>query len=340
MIVVMSCTSTEEEIDRVRGYLQERGYPASAIRLNGEALNDMEYRHAVESEIAEFAGVVAVLEDTRETRLSSRTQAGRTVVEVGECRFGNGHFAVIAGPCAVESMDQTLRIAEQVQKEGAQMLRGGAYKPRTSPYSFRGLGERGLRILAEVRERTGMPVVTEVLDTETVPLVGQYTDIFQIGTRNMQNFSLLERVGQTGKPVLLKRGMSATLRETLLAAEYIISNGSEDVVICERGIRTFASHSRNTLDLSLIPMWKEQSPLPIIVDPSHATGRRASVAPLTYAALGAGADGMIVDVHDAPHEAEVDGAQAILPEEFAEMMENLHKIGMALDRTVGAHPTE
>ena len=242
---------------------------------------------------------------------------------------------MIAGPCAVESRDQTLRIAEEVARRGAQMLRGGAYKPRTSPYTFQGLGEEGLIILAEAREQTGLPFVTEVLDAQTAPLVAQYADMLQIGARNMQNFILLKAVGALGKPVLLKRGMSATLEETLLSAEYLMSQGAREVIICERGIRTFATHARNTLDISIIPALKHETHLPVIVDPSHSSGKRYFVIPHALAGLGAGADGLIVDVHDRPEEALVDGAQALLPEEFSTLMEQAQGICQALGKKIG-----
>ncbi|MFH1853484.1 MAG: 3-deoxy-7-phosphoheptulonate synthase, partial [Candidatus Neomarinimicrobiota bacterium] len=242
---------------------------------------------------------------------------------------------MIAGPCAVESEEQTLRITEQVARRGAQMIRGGAYKPRTSPYAFQGLGEPGLEILAKAREKTGLPVVSEVVDPGTAALVAQHTDMLQIGTRNMQNFILLQEVGRTGKPVLLKRGMSATLEETLMSAEYLLSNGSSGVVICERGVRTFASHARNTLDISVIPALKKISHLPIIVDPSHSSGQRDSVIPHSLAGIGAGADGLIVDVHDRPHEALCDGPQALSPEEFSYLLEISGRVCAALGKTIG-----
>ncbi len=223
---------------------------------------------------------------------------------------------VIAGPCAVESLEQVLSIAKSVKKAGALLFRGGAFKPRTSPYSFQGLGEQGLKFLATVREETGLPVVTEIMDVENFDLVEAYVDVIQIGTRNMQNFSLLRRAGRSKKPVILKRGMSAMLQEWLMAAEYIMEEGNSNVILCERGIRTFVRHSRNTLDLSVVPAAKKESHLPIIVDPSHAAGVRDQVIPLAYASAALGADGQMIEVHNKPEEALSDGAQSLYPDQF------------------------
>jgi 3-deoxy-7-phosphoheptulonate synthase len=242
---------------------------------------------------------------------------------------------MIAGPCAVESREQTLRIAEKVAERGAHILRGGAYKPRTSPYSFQGLGEAGLKILAEAREQFGLPVVSEVVDPATAVVAAQYLDIIQIGTRNMQNFTLLKEIGKLGKPVLMKRGMSATLDETLMSAEYLMSHGTNDVIVCERGVRTFATHARNMLDVSVIPAFKKLSHLPIIIDPSHSSGNRESVIPMSLAGIGAGADGLLVDVHDDPENALVDGPQALSPEKFTELMGLVGRFADALDKSVG-----
>jgi 3-deoxy-7-phosphoheptulonate synthase len=240
----------------------------------------------------------------------------------------------MAGPCAVESLEQTVTIARAVKELGAHLLRGGAYKPRTSPYSFQGLGEEGLKILAAAREATGLPVVTEVLDTSTVDLVARYADCLQIGARNMQNFELLKLAGRSGKPVLLKRGMSATLEEFLLAAEYVLAEGNPNVVLCERGVRTFNDFTRNTLDLAVVPAVERLSHLPILVDPSHGTGRRDKVLPMSLASVAAGADGVAIEVHHRPAEALSDGPQALTPELFGNLMAKLRPVAVAVGRTL------
>lgn len=264
-------------------------------------------------------------------KLASRTfKPSDSVVQIGECKIGGGHKAVIAGPCSVESVEQMIYTATIVKDHGATMLRGGAYKPRTSPYSFQGMGEEGLQIMAKARDATGLPFVTEVMCLDTFSLVEEYADMIQIGARNMQNFSLLKRAGKSSKPILLKRGLSATLEEFLMAAEYIIAGGNPNVVLCERGIRTFDSYTRNTLDISVIPAVKEVSHLPIIVDPSHACGKWSLVEPLSKAAMAVGADGLIVEVHHQPELALCDGAQSLKPEKFEHLMAAVHKILAAL----------
>jgi 3-deoxy-7-phosphoheptulonate synthase len=250
----------------------------------------------------------------------------RTTVRVGDVEIGGGSFVVIAGPCSVESEEQTLTTARAVKAAGADMMRGGAFKPRTSPYSFQGLGLRGLQILERAREETGLPVVTEVIDPRDVSWVAEYADILQIGTRNMQNFSLLKEVGRTNRPVLLKRGMYSTLDEWLNCAEYVLSEGNENVILCERGIRTFEKYTRNTLDLSAIPAIKELSRLPIIVDPTHSTGRVSLIEPMSLAAVAAGADGLIIEVHVNPAEALCDGDQALTPPVFSALMERVRPL--------------
>ncbi|MCF7803568.1 MAG: 3-deoxy-7-phosphoheptulonate synthase [Candidatus Marinimicrobia bacterium] len=339
MLVVMDENSASEQRAAVEEELEKLGYKSNSIRFNGHYFHKLKNSEQSEEirQITKLPGVIGAIKEQESSRLAYReAHPEDTVVTVGEARFGDGNLAVIAGPCAVESKEQTLRIAEQVKEAGAQVLRGGAYKPRTSPYSFQGLGERGLEILAEVREETGLPVVTEALDPMSASTVAEYSDMIQIGARNMQNFSLLEAVGGLGKPVLLKRGLSANLTELLAAAEYLMANGCSDVVVCERGIRTFSDHSRNTIDLGLIPVFKQVSHLPIIVDPSHASGIKESVLPLSYAALGVGADGIMVDVHHAPGDAMVDGDQAILPDEFVTMMNQLRATAGSLGKTAGA----
>lgn len=339
MIVVMEKSASTEDVNQVQERIRDLGYKPHNVRFESHEFIGISRTEKPEVQpVQKLPGVVEVLDGSSQQKLALReSKQTDTLVRVGDVVFGDGNAVLIAGPCAVESEQQLMDIALRVRDSGAQILRGGAFKPRTSPYSFQGLGERGLEFLAEARERTGLPVVTEAIDNEAARLVAQYADMIQIGTRNMQNFSLLEEVGKLGKPVMLKRGMSATLKETLLSAEYIMSNGTSDVVICERGIRTFNDHSRNTLDLGFIPAMKSESHLPVIVDPSHASGRRDSILPMAYAALSAGADGIMVDVHTDPEHAKVDGLQAIVPEEFEEMMTNLRKIAEALGRKIGTY---
>lgn len=339
MIVVMNKSASSGDINKVKEQIRHLGYKPHNVRFQSSASDaDLRQKNQIPGkQIEDLPGVVDILEDSPQEKLTSRNhRKENTLVRVGDVVFGDGNAVMIAGPCAVESRAQVIETARRVQESGAQVLRGGAFKPRTSPYSFQGLGERGLELLAEARELTGLPIVTEAVDQESARLVAQYADMIQIGARNMQNFSLLEEVGKLGKPVMLKRGMSATLKETLLSAEYIMSNGCSDVVVCERGIRTFSRHSRNTLDLGFIPAFKAESHLPVIVDPSHASGRHDSVMPLAYAALSAGADGIMVDVHGHPEHAKVDGFQAILPDEFTEMMTNLKAIAKVLHRNIGS----
>ncbi len=258
-------------------------------------------------------------------RLVSRDfKPENTVISLGDVKIGGADPVIIAGPCAVESEEQILETARLVRSQGVRLMRGGAFKPRTSPYSFAGLGEAGLRLLAEAREKTGVLIVTEVLDTRDVGLVSQYADVLQIGSRNMQNYKLLRAVGQTKKPILLKRGMSAQLQEFLMSAEYIMAEGNQQVILCERGIRTFVEYSRNTLDLNVIPAIKKISHLPIIVDPSHGTGRRDLVEPMSMAALAAGADGLIVEIHPHPDQSWSDPEQALSPEQFSHLMRQIN----------------
>jgi 3-deoxy-7-phosphoheptulonate synthase len=256
--------------------------------------------------------------------VSREYRAEDTVVDINDAKVGGGRVLVIAGPCSVESESQIIETAFLVREHGAHLLRGGAFKPRTSPYSFQGLGEKGLKLLRRAGDEAGLPVITEVIDTSDVSLVAEYADVLQIGSRNMQNFRLLRAVGKLKKPVLLKRGMAATLNEFLMSAEYILSEGNERVILCERGIRTFTDHTRNTLDLNLIPAVKAASHLPIIVDPSHGTGRREFIEPMTLAALAAGADGVMIEVHPRPQEARSDADQTIGPHQFARLMHKIH----------------
>ena len=279
-----------------------------------------------------FRGVERVLPTDRPYRLAStETQDHPTIVRVGDVEFG-GSIVVIAGPCSVESRDHVLQTADEVAAAGAHLLRGGAFKPRTSPYSFQGLAEEGLKYLAEAREQSGLGIVTEVMAPEAVPMVAEYADVLQIGTRNMQNFALLAAAGMAGKPVLLKRGMMSTIEEWLLSAEYILANGNPDVILCERGIRTFETATRNTLDVSAVPVAKELSHLPVVVDPSHATGKRSLVAPVSLAALAAGADGLIIEVHPDPDHAQSDGYQSITPAQLKELMVTGRAVASAVGR--------
>jgi 3-deoxy-7-phosphoheptulonate synthase len=283
---------------------------------------------------AEFESLPGVAEAIRVSKpyklVSRETKPENTVVMVNGVPVGGAGIVLCGGPCSVESRDQILESARAVQAAGAQLLRGGAYKPRTSPYSFQGLGEEGLRYLADAREETGLGVVTEAIDVETFDLVESYADCVQIGARNMQNFSLLRRAGRTQKPILLKRGMSSTLEEFLMAAEYILAEGNYNVILCERGVRTFADHTRNTLDLSVVPAVQSLSHLPIIVDPSHGTGKRDKVLPMALAAIAVGASGLIVEMHPSPEHAVSDGYQSLDPEEFAEMADDCRAIAELL----------
>ncbi|MGD0275778.1 MAG: 3-deoxy-7-phosphoheptulonate synthase, partial [Syntrophales bacterium] len=266
-------------------------------------------------------------------KLASReAREGRTVIRVGTLEIGGPELIVMAGPCSVENEEQLMESAYIVQKAGAHILRGGAYKPRTSPYSFQGMEEEGLKLLKKARERTGLPVITEVMNTTEVNLVEQYADIIQIGARNVQNFALLKQVGRARKPVLLKRGMMTTIEELLMAAEYILSEGNNEVILCERGIRTFETATRNTLDISAVPVLKELTHLPVIVDPSHASGHWKYVSPLAKAAVAVGADGLLIEVHPEPEKAISDGAQSLKPEKFYTLMEELRIISRAVGK--------
>lgn len=329
MLVVMSQQATPEEIDAVVAAIEGKGYMARPIP-GGErvAIGVLHNKGAVDaSHFLGLPGVKDVIPVTRPYKLVSREfQPEDTVIQVGDVLIGDEHLTLIAGPCAVESKAQCLNIAKKVKRSGAHLFRGGAFKPRTSPYSFQGLGEEGLKILAQVRETTGLPVITEALDTETFGLVEDYTDVIQIGARNMQNFSLLRRAGRSQKPVLIKRGMAATIEEWLMAAEYVLEGGNTQVILCERGVRTFAHHSRNTLDVSAVAAVCKESHLPVIVDPSHAAGRRDQVIPLSRAAVAVGAHGLMVEVHHNPEEALSDGAQSLYPEQFEMLCQEIQAI--------------
>ncbi len=326
MLVVMTAAATKEEVAAVTERIESLGLKAHpipgaqrvAIGITGNtgALNPALFEN--------FPGVLEVIPVSHPYKLVSReTKPEDTLVRVGGVPVGAGHFVVIAGPCAVETQEQTAAIAQAVRAAGANILRGGAFKPRTSPYAFQGLGKRGLEILQEVGRHVGMPVVSEALDETSLELVAEHCDMIQIGARNMQNYSLLKLCGRANKPVLLKRGMAATIEELLMAAEYILSEGNYQVILCERGIRTFADHTRNTLDLAAVVAVQRLSHLPMIVDPSHGTGKRHKVVPLARAAAAVGADGLMIEVHHDPARALSDGFQALLPQELAQLVQQL-----------------
>jgi 3-deoxy-7-phosphoheptulonate synthase len=339
MLVVMQAHATEEQVRAVCEKIETLGYRAhpmpGALRT---AIGVTGNRAEVEpGTLEEMPGVQELIRVTKPYKLVSRdVKDENTVIRFpgSEATIGGRSLAIIAGPCAIESREQAFAVAEKVSRAGAQFFRGGAYKPRTSPYSFQGLGEEGLRIMAEIRDAFGVKIVTEAIDNESLDLVEQYADVIQIGARNMQNFSLLKKAGRARKPVLLKRGMSATLEEFLMAAEYVMSEGNYNVVLCERGVRTFADHTRNTLDLSLIPAVQRLSHLPIVVDPSHGTGKRNKVTPLSRAAVAVGADGLIIEVHNNPDKALSDGIQSLYPEQFEELMAQVRQIAPVVGRIV------
>lgn len=338
MLVVMKHNATTGQIDYVVDTIKEMGYDArpipgeqrTAVGLIG---NDGRVDSA---RLEGLEGVLEVIPVTQPYKQVSREwREDDTIVTLPNgTRIGGNEIVIMTGPCAVESEAQIVGVARQLRDAGATVLRGGAFKPRTSPYSFQGLGEEGLQLLAKAREETGMATVTEALDVEGVDLVAEYADIVQIGARNMQNYPLLRRAGQAGKPVLLKRGLSATIDELLLAAEYILAEGNDDVILCERGVRSFDNHTRNLLDLTAIPVVKGLSHLPIIADPSHGTGVRAKVIPMARAAVAAGADGLMVEVHPDPPRAMSDGAQSLYPEQFVELMEQIRVIARSIGREV------
>jgi 3-deoxy-7-phosphoheptulonate synthase len=337
MLIVMKMDASPTEVEAVVDKIEERGLKAHPIPGSQRtAIGITGNLGVVESASFEaLAGVLEVIRVSHPYKLVSREfQPSNTIVDVGGVKIGGREIVVIAGPCSVESYEQLVGIARRVKASGAHLLRGGAYKPRTSPYSFQGLGVDGLKILARVRDEVGLPVVTEAIDVDVLDVVAEYSDMVQIGARNMQNYTLLKRAGRCGRPVLLKRGMSSTLDETLLAAEYILDQGNRQVVLCERGIRTFADHTRNTLDLSIVPAVQRISHLPILCDPSHASGRRDKVLPLARASVAVGADGVMVEVHDHPGQALSDGIQAILPDELDELMDQLRALAPVLDRAL------
>jgi len=341
MLVVMQSHATEEQIREVCKRIESLGLKAhpmpgslrTAIGITGN-------KGAIDlGSLESLPGVIECIPVSKPYKLVSRdTKQEDTILRIptpsGDVIVGGDKIALVAGPCAVETEEQCFAIAERVKKSGARLFRGGAYKPRTSPYSFQGLGEEDLKILSKVRKTYGFGIVTEAIDNESLDLVEEYADVIQIGARNMQNFSLLKRAGRAKKPVLLKRGMSATLDEFLMAAEYILSEGNYNVMLCERGVRTFSDFSRNTLDLAVVPAVKKRSHLPIFVDPSHGTGKRHKVLPLSRAAVAVGADGLLIEVHHEPDKALSDGMQSLLPEEFIALADEMRQIAAVLHRTI------
>jgi 3-deoxy-7-phosphoheptulonate synthase len=340
MVVVMRERATEAEIQAVIAQLMEMGYDVhrssgashTVIGAVGNGSGDPQL-------ISVQDGVREVLRITEPYKLASRTfKPENTVITIGDLRIGGDEVVVMAGPCSAESEEQVETTAAAVKRAGAKVLRGGAFKPRSSPYSFQGLGEAGLRMLRSAADRHDLKLVTEVMEIAQIDLIGKYADIYQVGARNMQNYSLLRELGHARKPVLLKRGISATIEEWLLSAEYVLAGGNKDVMLCERGIRTFESYTRNTLDISAIPVVQKLSHLPVLVDPSHGTGRRDKVSPMARAAVAAGADGLIIEVHCDPDHAKSDGAQSMFPSQFDRLMAELRVIAPAIGRSICVEP--
>jgi 3-deoxy-7-phosphoheptulonate synthase len=341
MVVVMQERATEEQIEKVVASLVEMGMDVHrSTGVSRTVLGAVGDDRRLDPRLVELLeGVSEVLRVTEPYKLASRAfRPEGTVVIMDDVRIGGDEVIVMAGPCSAESEEQVNTTAAAVKRAGAKMLRGGAFKPRSSPYSFQGLGEEGLRMLRAAATQNDLKLVSEVMDVSQIPVIEKYCDMFQVGARNMQNFTLLRELGRTRKPVLLKRGISATIEEWLLSAEYVLSGGNTDVILCERGIRTFESYTRNTLDISAIPVVKKLSHLPIVVDPSHGTGRRDKVAPMARAAVAAGADGLIIEVHNDPDHALSDGAQSLLPAQFDRLMAELRIIAPAIGRSICLEP--
>lgn len=327
MIIAMQSGATDEQINHICDRIRSFGYMPHVIR--GEertvvaAVGHGDKKEHIES-LKSADGVEDAFPILQPFKLVSKeVRKQKSAIKIGNVTIGDGGFVVMAGPCSVEGREQLMTTAESVAKSGAHLLRGGAYKPRTSPYDFQGMAEDGLKLLAEARAKTGLAVITEVLDTGDVDLVAEYADVLQVGTRNMQNFALLKKLGEISKPVMLKRGLSATIKEFLLSAEYIVTHGNPNVILCERGIRTFETATRNTLDLAAVPLLNELTHLPVVVDPSHATGKRSLVRPLSKASVAVGADGLMAEVHPKPEEAWSDGPQSLRLEEFAQLMRDI-----------------
>ncbi|MBX7054688.1 MAG: 3-deoxy-7-phosphoheptulonate synthase [Pyrinomonadaceae bacterium] len=340
MLIVMKSGASASEIEKVLEVIETLGFRGHSLPgANRTAIGVTGNSGAIDpAHFENLAGVAQAIRVTQPYKLISKDlRPERSVIKVGNSTIGGPELAMIAGPCALEDHEQVFSTARIVAESGARFFRGGAYKPRTSPYAFQGLGEDGLKMMAEVRDQFGLNIVTEAMDEHGVDAVERYGDCIQIGARNMQNFSLLKYVGQTRKPVLLKRGLSATLEEFLLAAEYIMAEGNYDVILCERGIRTFAAHARNTLDLSVVPAVQRVTHLPIIVDPSHGTGRNYMVEPLARAAVAVGADGLIIEVHPCPEDALCDGAQALTPGQYLGLVEQVRRLSEVMSESTAAH---
>ncbi|MHB9036148.1 MAG: 3-deoxy-7-phosphoheptulonate synthase [Armatimonadota bacterium] len=340
MIIIMDTHASEDNVEAVQQEIRKIGFRPfmnpGVERKVIAVLGELDVRKAdLIEHFQAMSGVARVDLISDLWKLASRSyHPGNTVVTVGDVKIGADEIIVAAGPCSVESEEQTIELAHQVKAAGAKLLRGGAFKPRTSPYAFQGLGEKGLQILAKAREETGLPVVTEVMDTHEVDLVCKYADVLQIGARNMQNFALLKRVGATGHPVLLKRGLGSKVKDLLMSAEYIISEGNHQVILCERGITTFEDSTRNTTDINAIPVLKNWTHLPIMLDPSHATGYWQYVGSVAKAAVAGGADGLLLEVHSDPAHAMSDGPQSLIPEKFEDLMRQLARVAAAVDRTM------
>lgn len=337
MIIIMNSLATKEQVDNVEQKLIELGFKTHPIY--GEiktVIGAVGEKRLLDNQlITNLTGVEDIVPIMKPYKFASKElKQSKTIIEIGDVKIGGDEIILMAGPCAVEDEEAFYQTAHKVKDAGAKILRGGAFKPRTSPYAFQGLEEHGLKMLSTAKDETGLKIVTEVVDTRDVEVVAKYSDILQVGARNMQNFRLLQEVGATKKPVLLKRGLSATIEEWLMAAEYIISAGNDNIILCERGIRTFETATRNTLDLSSIPVVKELSHLPIIADPSHATGTWKYVNPLSKAAIAAGADGLLIEVHNNPSEALCDGPQSLKPEKFAQLVKELKAVALAVNRTM------
>ncbi len=337
MVIVLDKNVTDKQYENVVKHLEDFGFAVhkstgvQQIVLGAIGVKpDFDIR-----KVKILEGVAEVYRITEPFKLASRTfKKEDTIITIGDVTIGGNEVVMMAGPCSVESEEQIFKLAEIVSKAGAKILRGGAFKPRTSPYSFQGMGEEGLKLLRKAADKYNLLVITEVMENAQIPLISEYTDIFQIGARNMQNFPLLNEIGKTAKPAMLKRGLAATVEDWLMSAEYILSNGNRDLMLCERGIRTFETYTRNTFDLSAIPVVHKKSHLPVIADPSHATGLRDKVLPMARAAVAAGADGLMVEVHHDPENALSDGPQALLPEQFEELMTQVKLIAQVIGRTM------
>ena len=335
MLIVMQPRTSEDNIQKVIAFIKEKGFDAHVSKGEDHTVIGAVGKKVIDKrDIELLAGVKEVIRISSPYKLVSRVfKPEDTIIDVKGVKIGGGNIGMIAGPCTVETYEQMDATAAKLSKAGVKVLRGGAFKPRTSPYAFQGLGEEGLKIMREVADKYGMLVTSEVMEVNQIPMFLEYVDILQVGARNMQNFNLLKSLGEIRKPVLLKRGLSATIEEWLMSAEYIMAGGNREVILCERGIRTFEHITRNTLDISAIPVVQKISHLPVVVDPSHATGLRDKVAPMSMASIAAGADGLIIEVHNSPETAICDGAQSLYPEQFADLFDELKALANLLKRT-------